>query len=200
MAFQINNIGCNINAGYSISPFCSYAMSGIKEVYMAPNSWFTRDAWTFDTNDKITSIYLATGRLWYKFDMISETAEYNEKEAEDSKSGSKFWNQQLTILFHHNDAILRKQMLQLINTNSLTVIFRDNTDTYFLAGKERGMEVQAEVKFEKNKGGFNGQILNLAGLEKYPAYEVVGSAVTFSSTTIRRNPRTEIEQSEPTQS
>ena len=187
ISMSINNIGCSLTAGYKINYSCALSESGIKELFLMKHSYFSQDGCKFNSDDLITEIYTGA-HLWYKFDMIYETAEYIEKDAIDAKSGMRFWDSTLTVLFHKNRANLRKQMLQMMNENRLVGIFHTNDDRYFLVGKERGLDISAEVKVEKSYAGFNGQVLQLKGLEKMPAYEIASSAVTYSQTVITRGP------------
>ncbi len=182
---SINNIGCSLAAGYQNNVLCALAESGIKEAFMMSHSNLNSDSYTYDSNDKITLIYTDTD-LWYKFDQVFETAEYKEVKQQDQKTGGIYWNQQLTLLFHRNRANLRKQLMQMVN-DSLACIFHTNDDRYFLIGKDRGLQIDAEIKVEKNYGGMNGQIINLRGQELYPAYEVSYSAFTYSPTVITRS-------------
>lgn len=187
---SINNIGCGIRAGYRLNLLCNSDKSGIKEVFIVPFSWLATDGIIFDSNDQILVAPISASNLWYKFDQVVETAEYDEKSNED-KFGNHFWEQNLTLVFHRNRANLRKQMLQLFNSKQLVAIFHTNDDRYFLCGKDRGLDINANVKVEKSYGGLNGQIIQLKGLEKYPAYEIVGSAITYSSTVISREQQIE---------
>jgi len=182
---SINNIGCSLSAGYKNNVLCALAESGIKEAFMMSRNYLSPDSYTYDSDDKIISIYTAS-ELWYRFDQIFETSEYREIKQQDPKTGGIYWNQQLTLLFHRNRANLRKQLLQMVNDQSLACIFHTNDDRYFLVGKDRGLQIDAEIKIEKNYGGMNGQIINLKAQELYPAYEVSYSAFTYSTVTITR--------------
>ena len=179
----MNNIGCELQSGYAIGP-CYAGMGGIKELYIVNSDYFNLVGSSFDSEDKITFLNMIGGHTWYRFELISETAEYLEKQVDDSKTGSIFFEQNLTVVFHNNTSALRKQLLQLINTNGVACIFKDNHDLYWLAGATRNMRVTSEIKWEKSFAGLNGEIRMLKATEPFPAYEVVGSAIMYSDIVI----------------
>lgn len=179
---SVNNIGCTPSAGYLKPITCFQQIAGVTELYLMKASWLS--AYYFDTTDKITSISYTPGSKFYKFELINQTASYEEKENEDSRTGAIFWNQNLNIVFAQNSARLRKQLLQLMRDNTLIGIFKDNNNRYWLIGKDNYLRAEATIQTGQNFGDLNGQKITINGAEQYPAYEVAGNAITYSTTYI----------------
>lgn len=179
-----NNIGCELTSGFQVPKACALKEGGVKEVFMLPLANYDEEGSTYDSNDKITSLNIFPGgTLWFKFEQVPETAFAEQKQNTSDRTGGIFWEQSLTMVYHKNNAELRKQLLQMIET-PLVVIFGDNQDRYWLMGSRYGMDVNATIAWEKNLGGLNGEIVTLRSNEPFPAYEVVASAITYSTTVI----------------
>lgn len=179
-----NNIGCELTAGFKIPTSCALKEGGIKEIFMLPSKYYNESGNEYDTNDKITFLNIfPSGTKWFKFEQVPETCFYTEKQNTSDRTGGIFWEQSLTIVFHKNNAELRKQLLQMIET-PMVIIFGDNQNKYFLAGSLYGMEANATIQWEKGYGGLNGQIIEFRSNEIKPAYEVNASAITYSTTYI----------------
>lgn len=153
--------------------------SGVKELFLLPQSSFTLSGCEFDANDKIINFNLGSTK-WYQMQQIDETSEFNEKDIRDFKTGSLYWDQTQTMVFHSHSSILRKQLLQILAKPHVAIV-RDNQNKYFLMGATRGVWSDAEIKIEKSFGGLNGNIITLKGTEPTAAYEVIASAITYTN-------------------
>lgn len=174
-----NNIGCTLTAGYRKPITCFPQMGGIDQLYLIKESWIS--GYYYDSNDKITAINYTPGSKFYLFELLNETANLEEKDNEDAKTGSIFWNQNLNITFAQNSARLRKQLLQIMRDRTLIGIVRDRNNRFWLIGKDNQLKVNATIQTGVNNLDLNGQKLTINGVESYPAYEVAGSAISYST-------------------
>lgn len=181
---SINNIGCILAGGYRLDE-CKNA-TGIKNLYFTNFSNYNYQGDTLDSNDRIIFLNMINLTEWYKFEMVQENTEWREEKVEDDRTGLIFYNQELKFQLHNISAILRKQVLQLLYSKPYC-IFETIDNRCFLLGRENGLSVDMEDIVEKSMGGFDGWNITLKGAEKYPAYEVIGSAITVSTTYVVRD-------------
>ena len=164
-------MACLINKGYSLA--CRNSIGGIKASYIG--NFETDQTYTIDTDGVITDI-AGTTASYFKFEQEMETGEFNQEGQYSTENGTVFFDQQLTLTFHKNDADLRNTLLLLSQAN-LTAIVVDQRDELWLLGKNNGLRaISGSQNTGKAFGDLNGVIITLQGKEPEPATNISGTA------------------------
>ena len=173
-------------------------MGGISNLYFIPhtniyNSGFAYGA--YDSDDLITQISYISSSKFYAIELLNEDAVYNEKKVEDLKTGLVRFEQELSFKLPQMSAAARKEWLQMMQKPNI-IVFKNNDGNYHMMGKDFGCIVSGNITSGREYNSYNGINVTAVGNEKYPAYQIIGSAVTYS-TTVRTSGRIYTEQSTP---
>lgn len=160
-------MSCLINSGYSLG--CRDNTGGVLRVYIGnftPNVEYGVDA-----DDVIVGLtYSGATVSYYTFEQEMETAEFNQTLTTSIENGTIFYDQQLTLMFHKNDADLRNQLL-LLSQGNLSVIVVDQRNEAWLMGYQNGVRaISGAMNTGKAYGDMNGITITLQGKEPKPAY------------------------------
>lgn len=160
-------MSCLLNGGYSLG--CRDSIGGIQEVYIA--NFPSGQLYTLDANDNIIGL-TGTTASYYTFEQEMETGEFNQTGAYSTENGTVFFDQQLTVMFHKNDATLRNQLLVLSQAN-MSVIVLDQRGEYWLMGYQNGVRaINGAMNTGKAFGDMNGITITLQAKEPEPAYRI----------------------------
>lgn len=160
-------MSCLINSGYALG--CRDSVGGISLAYIGN---FNADAgYLYDGSENIVGVTGSTVS-YYTFEQEMETGAFAQEGAYSTENGTVFFTQNLSLIFHKNDAALRNQLLVLSQAN-LSVIVKDQRGEYWLVGKQNGVRVTAgSMNTGKAYGDLNGVTLTLTGKEPEPAYRI----------------------------
>lgn len=147
---QDYNFGCDVGTG------------GTKELWLIElgniNS-FTESSGT------ITVITKATGKVFRKYQLVQETANFQEDIVGNRANGTIYYDQKGVIVLNKQNVAVRNEIL-LLAMNLLTIIIHDNNDTYRLLGRQFGLRLETgSAATGTGWGDRNGYTLNVSGKE-----------------------------------
>ena len=160
-------MSCILNNGYSLS--CRDSIGGIQAAYIG--NFETGQIYTLDNDSNIVGL---TGSFatYHTFEQEMESAEFNQEGQYSTENGTVFFDQQLTLMFHKNDADLRNLLLVLSQAN-LSVIVKDQRGEYWLMGYQNGVRaISGSQNAGKAFGDMNGVTITLQGKEPEPAHRI----------------------------
>ena len=167
-------MACLLSTGYTLG--CRDSIGGIKAAYIG--NFSSGATYTLDADDIVTAFSGATA-AYYTFEQEMETGEFNQTGAYSTENGTVFFDQQLTLTFHKNDADLRNQLLVLSQAN-MSVIVEDQRGNYWLMGFQNGVRaVNGSSNTGKAYGDLNGFTITLQGKEPEPAHNISPTASGF---------------------
>jgi len=167
-------MACLLTTGYTLG--CRDSIGGIQEVFIG--NFSAGATYVLDANDVITTFSGATVS-YYKFEQEMETGQFNQTGAYSTENGTVFFNQELLLTFHKNDATLRNQLLVLSQAN-MSVIVKDQRGLYWLMGYQNGVRATAgAMNTGKAYGDLNGFTITLSGKEPEPAVNISATASGF---------------------
>ena len=132
-------MACVLTTGFSLD--CRDGIGGIKEVYiieLANVSAIT------ESSGICTAITKVTGKRFWKYSLVRETANATETGAGDIASGNLFYEQSVTIALAKRQATIRNEVM-LLAKNNLTIVAVENTGKAFLYGRVYGLNLLAPV-------------------------------------------------------
>lgn len=164
---------CSISSGFQL-PSCSLTQGGVTAVYIAP---WTAATYTLNTDDVVTNI---TGANFYKFDCVTETAEFTQKSVSNIQNQSLYYDQEVSIIIPIQSAAKRNQYKALASSGVL-IIVEDRTGTFNLVGKEQAAFLaEGSVSAGKAAGDRNGYELKWSAKGDEPAF-IVSASTSFTS-------------------
>lgn len=141
---------------------CRDAIGGIKKVYITE---LENKATLTAAAGVITAFTLSTGKQFWTYDLIKETAEYEQKIVTSTENGTVFYETELKLMLHKTSVAMRNE-LKLIAQNRLMVIILDRNGDYWLMGEVNGADLAPSTsKSGKAFGDFNGYELIFSGKE-----------------------------------
>ena len=122
-------MACLLTQGYTLG--CRDSIGGIQKAWIG--NFSSGATFTLNPNDEITA-FTGTTASYFKFEQEMETGEFNQTGAYSTENGTVFFDQQLTLMFHKNDANLRNQLLVLSpfkekNQNQHTELLQQRLDS-----------------------------------------------------------------------
>lgn len=174
-------MGCLISSGWKIQS-CNKLPSGIRKIYIIPHNYI--QSYTLNSDEVITLITAASGKVFYLLETKEETSELIDKQVLDDKTGSIYWETTLKIELLKSNYQLRNLYLQLLNDN-YTIIVNDNNNLFWCIGKVNGAKlIQSESGPGKAKKDFNGNKMTFVAKQPLPIHQVLNTAFTYSTTVI----------------
>lgn len=183
---SVNNTGCEVVSGWTYG--CDLLqMHGVKSLYVLVHSGFPNDEIDatgvyYDSDDKIIATDLPAS-YWQSIQLLPETATYDWKEVEDSKTGLIYYDHVINFQVANYNAIARKYFLQLAHPKYAAVV-GDNNGKYFLLGKDYGLRASGNGNGGKMTNDFGGINITLSGLQKFPPYEIAGSSIVYLNASV----------------
>lgn len=151
---------CALTSDYSFG--CDTGVGGTKELYLIELeniSSYTESSGT------LTAITKVAGKIFRKYQLVLETANFEEDIQGNRQNGTLFYPQKGTIVINKQNVAVRNEIL-LLAKNRLVVVIRDNNDTYRLYGREFGLMLQTgNATTGVAWGDRNGYTLNFTGNE-----------------------------------
>jgi hypothetical protein len=151
---------CALTSDYSFS--CDVGIGGSKEVYLIELeniSSYTESSGT------LTVITKVSGKIFRKYQLVLETAAFDEDIVGNRQNGTLFYSQKGTIIINKQNVAVRNEIL-LLAKNRLAMVVKDNNLTYRLLGREFGLMLQTGTASTGTAwGDRNGYTLNFTGNE-----------------------------------
>jgi hypothetical protein len=161
-------MSCLINSGYALG--CRDNIGGIQVAYIG--NFNSGQLYTLDADNNIVGLTGSSASSYFTFEQEMENGEFNQEGQYSTENGTIFFQQDLTLMFHKNDADLRNLLLVLSQAN-LSVIVRDQRNEYWLLGYQNGVRVvSGAMNTGKAFGDMNGVTITLQGKEPVPAHRI----------------------------
>ena len=151
---------CALTTDYSFG--CDVGIGGTKECYIIELSNVTNFT---ESSGTLTAITKVAGSKFRKYQLVLETANFEETITGDRKNGTLFYPQKGSIVINKQSVIMRNEIL-LLAKNKCVVVIKDNNLTYRLFGREYGLQVvSGSATTGVAWGDRNGYTLEFTGVE-----------------------------------
>lgn len=151
---------CALTQDYSFG--CDVGVGGTKELYLIELE--NIDTLT-ESSGTLTAITKLAGKVFRKYQLVLETANFEEDITGNRQNGTLFYAQKGTIVLNKQQVAVRNEIM-LLAKNRLVVVIKDNNLTYRLYGREFGMMLQTGAAATGTAwGDRNGYTLNFTGNE-----------------------------------
>lgn len=131
---------CGSVALSGIQRDCGANLGGVKTVWLVPNGTVTATI----TNNVVTSMSLASGSTWSKYQFKPGTAYMTSNLTKDATNGSLFWSTEVFMQFARMEAAKRAEINVLASAEAQGVVL-DSNGTYWFVGKDEPIEATAGV-------------------------------------------------------
>lgn len=151
---------CALTQDYSFG--CDVGVGGTKECYLIELENITSFT---ESSGTLTAITKATGKVFRKYQLVLETANFEEDITGNRANGTLFYAQKGTIILNKQQVAVRNEIM-LLAKNRLVIVIKDNNTTYRLFGREYGLMLQTGTATTGTAwGDRNGYTLNFTGSE-----------------------------------
>jgi len=158
---------CAITSGITLD--CRDSMGGLKEVYIIPFSDITSFA---VASGVVTGITKATGKQFYKFENLPQTADWTSEITGNDENGSIFFLHTLNLQINKMNAANRN-MVKLLAANRVIAVALDRNGVAMMLGATMGLSTNSGAMASGRAfGDHNGSKPILTGGEPEPPYEV----------------------------
>lgn len=170
-------MSCALTSGFTLD--CRESMGGIKEVYLIPlndvNSYAT-------ASGVVTGITKASGKRFYKFQQLQQTATATDTPTGSDENGTIFYAQSVTLFFPKMQASTRN-LVKVLGANRCIAVTIDRNGVAMMYGAELGLSTNTgEGGPGTAYGDRNGYSVTLSGAEREPAFEVNAATVAALET------------------
>jgi hypothetical protein len=166
-------MACALTSGRTLA--CRDSIGGIKAVYFSELE--NKATLTAATEGLISAFTLATGKQFWKYELIKETSEFEQKIVPNTANGTLFYETDLKLVFHKGDVTTRNQ-IKLLAQNRLMIIILDRNGVYWLMGEANGADLDpSSFKSGKAMGDMNGYEINFKAIEETPMQSVTSSLI-----------------------
>ena len=128
---------CALTQNYSLD--CKDSLGGITEVYFIAENDVTS---TTEASGVITALVKASGKRFYKYELVKGTSQLVENVNANVQNGTVFYAPELTIVLNKLQANTRNEIL-LLAQNTLVAVAKDNNGAFWYLGKTRGLDLTA---------------------------------------------------------
>ena len=123
---------CALTQNYTLD--CKDSLGGITEVYFIAEADVTS---TTEASGVITALVKASGKRFYKYELVKGTSQLVENVNANVQNGTIFYAPELTIVLNKLQANTRNEIL-LLAQNTLVTVAKNNTSLFWYLGKTRG--------------------------------------------------------------
>lgn len=124
-------------------PFdCRDSVGGIKEIKVKIHPGLTAIASDFVVTSGVVAITSSSLNLWYKYFVEKETADMTETVNVNAAQGTRFFQQELKLVFNKLSAKIRNEV-NVLSQSPLLIAIRDMNDNYWLIGCDYGADMTA---------------------------------------------------------
>jgi hypothetical protein len=168
---------CALSSDYNFS--CDVGVGGNKEVYFIELGNATT---LTESSGTITAITKAAGKVFRKYQLVQETANFDEAISGNLQNGTLFYDQKGVIIINKQNVAVRNEIM-LLAVNRLIAVVVDNNGNNKLYGRVNGLRMlTGSIATGTAWGDRNGYTLNFEGKEKEPAPFVQDSVIATLQT------------------
>ena len=170
-------MACALTQNYVLD--CKDSLGGLTEVYFMAAGDVTSYV---EASGVITTLVKATGKKFYKYELVKGTSSFVENINASIENGTIFYQQELTIILNKLQTNTRNEIL-LLAKNRLVAVAKDNNGTFWYLGLTRGIDITAgSGQSGAAEGDRSGYTMTFTGKEAALAPSV-GSTVASALTT-----------------
>lgn len=152
--------GCALTQDYSFG--CDVGLGGTKECYIIELENLSS---VTESSGTLTEITKASGKVFRKYQLVQETANFEETITGNRQNGTVFYAQKGTIVLNKQQVAVRNEIL-LLAKNNLVIVTKDNNNTYRMYGREYGLRLSTGTASTGTAwGDRNGYSLEFSGNE-----------------------------------
>jgi hypothetical protein len=120
----------------------------------------------------VTAITKASGKKFYKYNLVKQTAMFEDTLTVSEENGTVYSEQKLSIILNKMQANTRNELL-LLAQNLLVCVVADRNGKYFILGVTNGLVITtAKGETGTKMADRNGYTIEFAGSEPVLAQEV----------------------------
>jgi ligand-binding sensor domain-containing protein len=170
-------MSCALTSGYTFD--CKDNIGGLKSVWFIG---YNDVASVTEASGVITAITKDAGKVFYKYQLVRNTASFTENIAGSIENGTVVFNQELLIVINKMQTSMRNEMLLLAKNNMMAVV-EDQNGRYWLAGRFNGLDLlTGSVSTGLAQADRNGYSFTFSGGEKESAPEVQSAVISTLTT------------------
>jgi len=170
-------MACALTQGYTFD--CKDNIGGLKNVWFI--GW-TDVASVTVASGVVSAITKGAGKVFYKYQLVRNTASFTENIAGSIENGTVVYNQELTIVINKMQVSMRNEIL-LLAQNNLMAVVEDSNGRYWLAGRYMGLDLlSGSAGTGTAQTDRNGYSLTFSGGEKALAPEVQSAVISTLTT------------------
>ena len=170
-------MSCALTQDYSFG--CDVGTGGVKETYVIELG--NIDSIT-ESSGVVTAITKVAGKIFRKYQLVQETALFEETITGNRQNGTLFYAQRGNVVINKQQVAVRNEIL-LLAQNDLVFVTKDNNDTYRLYGKLYGLKLLTGTASSGTAwGDRNGYTLEFTGNEPSLAPFVDASVIATLQT------------------
>lgn len=118
---------------------CDTGSGGTKEAYLIELENIV--SYT-ESSGTLTAITKATGKIFRKYQLVQDTATFDETLVGNIQNGTLYYDQKGVIVINKQNVAMRNEIL-LLAQNHLVIVIKDNNDTQRLYGRQNGLKLQS---------------------------------------------------------
>jgi len=168
---------CALTQGYTFD--CKDNIGGLKSVWFI--GWNDVSSVTV-ASGLVSAITKSAGKVFYKYQLVRNTASFTENIAGSIENGTVVYNQELTVVINKMNVSMRNEIL-LLAQNNLMAVVEDQNGRYWLAGRYNGLDLlTGSSSTGTAQTDRNGYTLTFSGGEKELAPEVSSGIIAGLTT------------------
>lgn len=153
-------LNCALTQDYSFG--CDVGVGGTIEAWIIEQG---NIASVTESSGTLTAITKASGKIFRKYQLVLETANFTESIVGNRQNGTLAYEQKGTIIINKQNVAVRNEIL-LLALNTLVIIIHDQNDTYRYFGRVNGLRLaDGSADTGTALGDRNGYTLNFTGKE-----------------------------------
>ena len=168
-------MACDLVQGREID--CRDAVGGVQEVYITefvnvPQANITA------SSGVVTAMACNSGKQFFTFQMEKENAQYDNNAITSVENGTTHYESTLVFTMKKMSAS-QKNSVKVLAQNRLMIIVKDNIGTYWVLGREKGIDA-TDIKMTSGKafGDLTGTTITFTGKEPDFDNQLTGSLIT----------------------
>ena len=171
-------MACALTQDYSFG--CDTGAGGVaKECYIIELENITS---LTESSGTITTVTKVATKIFRKYQLVQETASFEETITGNIQNGTLFYAQKGTIVLNKQQVAVRNEIM-LLAKNRIVIIMQDNNATYRLYGRDQGIKLNSGSATSGTAwGDRNGYTLEFSGNEREMAPFVDASVIATLQT------------------
>lgn len=170
---------CALTSDYSLAN-CSVGAGGVaKDAYLIEHE---NIASVTESSGTLTAITKVSGKIFRKYELVEDTANFEENMVGNRQNGTLYYSQKGTIIINKQQVAVRNEIL-LLAKNNLAIVFQDNNGAWRMFGRRHGLALTTGTSTTgATWGDRNGYTLEFTGNENELAPFVQDSVIATLQT------------------